>query len=72
MIGFKQIHVLIVLVILSTALSACRPAIDDNAPDPEATSSSTPADGSITTAMLANGAVTPTKLSQEVMDDQSS
>ncbi len=65
-------NVYLYLLLIASLAGACRPAIDDNAPDPVTASSSTPGDGSITTAMLADGAVTPAKLSQEVMDDQSS
>ncbi len=53
------------LLALGAATSACRPAIDDNAPDPVSTSSTSTAigDGTITTAKIADGAVTAAKLS---------
>ncbi len=59
------------LITMACAFSACRPAIDDNGLTSEANSSEL-SDDSVTTTKIKNGAVTPAKLSQEVMDDQSS
>ena len=51
------------LIAMVCAVSACRPAIDDNGLTSEA-SSSEPADDSVTTAKIKDAAVTPAKLSQ--------